>query len=294
MSIPLLKDEPDHLHTALDDIESFVYVLWYHVLRYCPLAMDSSSIDDDLDTVFVKLKAGTETKRATGGDGKLTFLDGRIFPPADIRASSRLPRVLVRLLEALRDLFGDYYAQRPKKPASIGETGAISAAELAKASTEETEANNEDEEDDEAIFQEPTVAGPTDKVLEAYERKLSEWQETRDNALARLRAPHDLVKEIFDIFLTGENSRLWAKADSAVDNIVTIVKATPRPATRISKTSARSSRLGTSSATSGVSAGSKRPRDGDSQRSAVSAVSSKVPRRSESQRTPRSRGQSGA
>jgi hypothetical protein len=234
----------------------------------------------------VKLKAGTETKRATGGDGKLTFLDGRIFPPADIRASSRLPRVLVRLLEALRSLFKAYYAQQPEKPTFD--------KEIVEVEVGEGWSHDEDDEDDEAIFQEPTVAGPTDKDLEAYERKFSEWQETRDNALARLRAPHDLVKSIFDTFLTGENSRLWAKADRAVDNIVAIVKATPQPATRISKTSARSSRLPTSSATSGVSAGSKRSRDGDSQRTAESAASSKVPRLSKLHNTPRPRGQSGS
>jgi hypothetical protein len=285
MSIPLLKDELDHLHTALDDVESFVYVLWYHVLRYCALPIVSDSLEDDLNTVFTNLRAGTDTRRATGGDGKLAFFHN-IYFPANIIASSRLPRVLVRLLEALRSLFKAYYAQPPEKPTFDKEVVEVEVGE--------GRSYDEDEEDDEAIFQEPAVAEPTDTDLEAYESELFKWQLKREKASAKLRAPHVIVKEIFDIFLTGENSRLWAKADSAVDNIVAIVKATSRPATRISKASARSSRLGASSATSGVSAGSKRPRDGDSQRSAMSAASSKVPRRSESQRTPRSRGQSGA
>jgi hypothetical protein len=291
MSIPLLKDELDHLHVALDDLESFVYVLWYHVLRYCPLSIAPDIVKDDLETVFTKLKAGTETTRATGGDGKLSFFDGRIFSPADIHASSRLPRVLVRLLESLRDLFDDYYARRPKKPASNGKTGVVSDADLIKTATEENEADDEDGEDDEAIFQEPVVAGPTDEELEAYESELFKWQRKRDVALAKLSAPHTIVKNIFDAFLAGENSRLWAKADGANDNVAPIVKATPRPDTRILKTSARSSRLARSSATSGASAGSKHPRDGDSQHTAGSAASFKVPRLSKSQSTPRSRGQ---
>jgi hypothetical protein len=294
MSIPLLKDELDHLHVALDDLESFVYVLWYHVLRYCPLSIAPDIVKDDLETVFTKLKAGTETTRATGGDGKLSFFDGRIFSPADIHASSRLPRVLVRMLESLRHLFRDYYALRPMKPLTNGQTGAISDVELIKTATDEDEADDEDGEDDEAIFQEPVVAGPTDKALKIYQRNLFEWQETRDEALARLSAPHGVVKDIFDAFLAGENSRLWAKADGACDNTAPIVQSTPRPDTRISKTSARSSRLARSSATSGVSAGSKRPRDGDSQHTAGSAASFKVPRLSKSQSTPRSRGQSDA
>jgi hypothetical protein len=44
MSIPLLKDEPGHLHTMLDDLEFFVYVLWYPALRYRPLVMDITDI----------------------------------------------------------------------------------------------------------------------------------------------------------------------------------------------------------------------------------------------------------
>jgi hypothetical protein len=298
MSIPLLKDELDHLHVALDDLESFVYVLWYHVLRYRPLSIAPNILKDDLETVFTKLQAGTETRRATGGDGKLIFFRNYdIYFPADILASSRLPRVLVRLLESLRYLFGAYYALRPENPASIGETGAVSDAKLMKISTEENEADDEDGEDDgddDVIFQEPVVAGPTDKALKAYERDLSKWQATRDRALARLSAPRGIVKDIFDTFLAGENSRLWAKADGANDNIAKIVKVTPRPDTLISKTSARSSRLTKSSVTSSISAGSKRPRDGDFQHTAGSAALSKVPRLSKSQSTPRSRGQSDA
>jgi hypothetical protein len=295
MSIPLLKDEPDHLHVALDDLESFVYVLWYHVLRYRPLSIAPTILKDNLDTVFAKLTAGTETTRATGGDGKLSFFRNHDFYfPADIFASSHLPRVLVRLLESLRDLFGDYYALRPKKRASNAETGAVSNAELMKTALKNNDADDEDGEDDEAILQEPVVAGPTDEELEAYESELFQWQRKRDVALAKLSAPHTIVKNIFDAFLAGENSRLWAKADGANDNIAPIVKATPRPDARVSKTSARSSRLARSSATSGVSAGSKRPRNGDSQHTAGSAASFKVPRLSKSQSTPRSRDQSDA
>jgi hypothetical protein len=298
MSIPLLKDELDHLHAALDDLESFVYVLWYHVLRYRPLSISPENLKDDLETVFTKLKAGTETTRATGGDGKLTFFrDHVLYFPPDLLASSRLPRVLVRLLQALRYLFRDYYALPPMEPLSNASSGAISDAELMKPATEEKEAEYEDGGDDDAIFQEPVIAKPTDKALKAlkaYERNLSEWQETRDEALAKLSAPRDIVKEVFDAHLAGENSRLWAKADGACDNIASIVQATPRSNARISKASTRSSRLARASTASGVSAGSKRSRDGNSLHTAGSDASLKVPRLSKSQSTPRSGSQSDA
>jgi hypothetical protein len=112
MPIPLLKDERGHLHTALDDIESFVYVLWYHVLRYRPLAMDMAEIQDKLKNVFQKWTVGTATKRAKGGDGKLSFFHGSIFLRAEIADS--FPEVLADMLEDLRDMFGSYYALKPR------------------------------------------------------------------------------------------------------------------------------------------------------------------------------------
>jgi hypothetical protein len=115
MAIPILKKPYGHLHTEQDDIESVVYLLWYHVLRYCaaydpegtwrPLA--KRAIEGIFDSSLA-----LSPNNIQGGDAKESFFDNHVVKAEDVRKAIR-PMVLVSLMQNLRELYADVYADEP-------------------------------------------------------------------------------------------------------------------------------------------------------------------------------------
>jgi hypothetical protein len=212
MSIPLLKDEPGHLHTALDDLESFVYVLWYHAIRYRPLAMGISEIQNKLKAVFQTWTLSTSTNRAQGGDGKLSFFDGRAFTPAEIRASP-FPEAAVYVLNELRKVFTAYYRLKPEEPTAF---------------QGQAEATSDDYFDD-------------------YSDELSRWKKSRAAALEKMRHPLTLIERIFDLALTNKNEDSWPRDDGADDNLAKVPKGVHGAGLKSARSSSRFGGSATSS-----------------------------------------------
>jgi hypothetical protein len=212
MSIPLLKDVRGHLHTALDDLESFVYVLWYHALRYRPLTISIAEIQNKLNTVFRTRTLSTDTNRAKGGDGKIAFFRLAYFTPAEI-CECPFPVAAVYVLEHLRTVFCRYYTAQPEKPTVING---------------QAEATSDDYIDD-------------------YVDELSRWKKSQAAALEKMRHPLTLIEKIFDLALTNKKEDSWPRDDGADDNLTKVPKGVPGAGLKSARSSSRFGGSATSS-----------------------------------------------
>ncbi|KAI0308439.1 hypothetical protein OF83DRAFT_259628 [Amylostereum chailletii] len=90
-----------------DDLESFVHVLFYHILRYRPAGFHSVLLAQDLHDIFDW--PPLEDGRRYGGHAKAAFLSlGFYFGPTTL-INSTLPPQLVALMNALRKPFCMFY-----------------------------------------------------------------------------------------------------------------------------------------------------------------------------------------
>ncbi|VDB96754.1 unnamed protein product [Peniophora sp. CBMAI 1063] len=117
ISADLLMARDPRAHLLRDDLESFLHVLFYHVLRYRPMypegSDDRSILIDSLKEVFDGARWRVPNGRVVGGKAKASFLAGTTyFACGELRAHIR-PSPLLGLLEDLRDAFEPLYSSKP-------------------------------------------------------------------------------------------------------------------------------------------------------------------------------------
>ncbi|KAI0319062.1 hypothetical protein OF83DRAFT_863265 [Amylostereum chailletii] len=101
MSVKLLMSPAGHEHSLADDLESFVHVLVYTVLRFRPTGV--KNLVHDMNSVFdAHITIGAET---TGGQGKKSFfagspIEGKVF-------RDYVPKPCADIIRELRYLFRD-------------------------------------------------------------------------------------------------------------------------------------------------------------------------------------------
>ncbi|KAI0310125.1 hypothetical protein OF83DRAFT_1178896 [Amylostereum chailletii] len=86
-----------------DDLESFVHVLFYHILRYRPAGFPSVLLAQHLHDIFDWHTV--VNGQYSGGDCKAGYLRGASYFGPTALIKSTLPPPLVALMNALRDLF---------------------------------------------------------------------------------------------------------------------------------------------------------------------------------------------
>ncbi|KAI0310415.1 hypothetical protein OF83DRAFT_874263 [Amylostereum chailletii] len=93
------------VHRLRDDLESFVHVLVYLVLRYRPTSITRSTLRYYFDCIFKKytIRHG----KLYGGLAKGSYLTGMFFEMDELQES--LPPPLVTLMSVLIDLFANIY-----------------------------------------------------------------------------------------------------------------------------------------------------------------------------------------
>ncbi|KAI0309297.1 hypothetical protein OF83DRAFT_85700 [Amylostereum chailletii] len=109
-----------------DDIESFVYVLVYHVLRYRPAGFPSATLAHHLHHIFNQHIV--VDGQYSGGEWKADYLRGGSYFTPTALIDSTLPSQLVALMNALRYLFFFTYTSNAvlrmmRIPTSIVEKG---------------------------------------------------------------------------------------------------------------------------------------------------------------------------
>lgn len=117
ISAQLLMARDPRPHLLRDDLESFVHVLFYHVLRYRPMYPEGSDerlvLIDNLNEVFDGARWRVPNGRVVGGKAKAGFLTGTLyFDSGELREHIR-PIPLLGLLEDVRDAFEPLYTNEP-------------------------------------------------------------------------------------------------------------------------------------------------------------------------------------
>ncbi|KAI0321323.1 hypothetical protein OF83DRAFT_345750 [Amylostereum chailletii] len=107
-------------HLLRDDLESFVHLLFHHVLKYRPTACGQNLYFPRVFTeVFDAFNLGPNGE-ATGGIERMSMLTGSIFPDKELQESS-LPSALVDIMIESRSLFAPLYATAPPPKKAVGQ-----------------------------------------------------------------------------------------------------------------------------------------------------------------------------
>ncbi|KAI0321329.1 hypothetical protein OF83DRAFT_1081044 [Amylostereum chailletii] len=115
MSVALFKEPFKRDHLLRDDLESFVHVLFYHVLKYRPTQCGRRA--DFALTFFQVFDAYTEgnDNEVVGGDMRKSMILNSVFTSDDLMTSSDLPRPLISLMNAARNLFKPLYLPQTQR-----------------------------------------------------------------------------------------------------------------------------------------------------------------------------------
>jgi hypothetical protein len=185
MSAMLLMDSKPPIHTLADDLESFLHVLSWVMLRYTPHDLDSETLTDFLIDMFDHSYEG-ENRSARGGRSKMAYLMSGLVPKSGFRHP-----LLPALLKELTETCAVRYEERPP---------------------DETDNVDEEENQLNALLrkkyeQRLAALGSSDWMLETFRKALDgggwpENDESRPNRLAareirgRKRKPADEVSRV--------------------------------------------------------------------------------------------------
>ncbi|KZV61719.1 hypothetical protein PENSPDRAFT_739762 [Peniophora sp. CONT] len=190
LAADLLQD-PHSTHLLRHDLESFVYMLFYMILRYRPITVpqDEPARSDprtrllaDMRTVFDSGTVNALNLLVSAGRAKTMFLapHSRYLSAEDLnRFISPLP--LLRLMFGLRKFFEDIYLPAP-----------------------------------------PPIPGATPKELEKHQKEKGRWADKRSKAEKKLTSSAFL--KLFTQALSSDRA-LWPEDDGAIDQYPLLARA---------------------------------------------------------------------
>jgi len=109
MAVPLVDDPNGRVHELRYDLESFVHVLFYYVLRYRKTYKEKQRLLENLRTVFDRA-ACTEDGEMQGGEAKQAYLTNiGYFNSSGIKKWVK-PRTLGLFMNSIRRAFTPIYA----------------------------------------------------------------------------------------------------------------------------------------------------------------------------------------
>ncbi|KAI0311381.1 hypothetical protein OF83DRAFT_1151294 [Amylostereum chailletii] len=198
-------------HVRRDDLESFMYVMFYEVLRYRPCGLPRKHFLERFHGIFDVVIG--EDGSVTGAIYRHLLLSGRTFPLSTIEAAP-LPRPLIYLMDDFRNTFKPLYIQRPSLDHSLT---AIGESQLGIRKIVEH------------LRLHTTLGEATVSVLKyrmerfrtivrkqgAYLAQLKENEIRREKAMVALDET-DVVENIFRAWLEKPG---WAKDDGAMDQL---------------------------------------------------------------------------
>ncbi|KAI0319462.1 hypothetical protein OF83DRAFT_1170227 [Amylostereum chailletii] len=106
MSVALLRQPNCKIQGLSDDLESILWILLFHILRYRPTSITpANAVESLVEDIFDQYRDPGNDNDITGGSGKTNFLKNEAFTTKEIHASTGLPVPLQGLLKALRKPF---------------------------------------------------------------------------------------------------------------------------------------------------------------------------------------------